>query len=806
MLTLVVALKAHTPSNEWTVNVRRLNRRSVDKTLLSQDFTGSSQFLLSEKDTDVPSYEKVPLDHSIQTYVNRSLTITSPYTITFSLLWSPTVESKVCSSPLPITLLTFTPGRLKNTPTLILNPSKTPNSCSKLFLTSLPLTTSPSTPSGQHNEVSGFISTSSFVLGWNVVQLSYDNSVLIGFLNNVKIGSMTSKQFKEPDFGRDRYLKVNAEHVVVRDVVWTQGWSRPDFRGGEDEIASEGGVREYVRGEVGLEEVRRGINYKIVEGKANWEDRILMSYLTYTGDFGKQGVPYYLTDTGSEEYTNLYSGICSSSLKDLKEVAEESFREFSQGNSKAVRSQVIRDLGKGEEERVEYFRGEGERGNLWLAQSYYWGNNELQQDFGEARRHFEMAAAEGGAINVRGEALYNLGVMHANGQIPAERGINMGGDVRALGLWEEGAALGDLNCMVGLGGFYLRGGKLSNGTAVERNGTMAKEMYEKAREGGSLEAEEMLGKGWVWGWWGKIDYKKGLVHLAVCAGREKDGCLLELGKGIGEKDGWVSRMGREIDKGVGEVVELGGFEVFTNNGRRYISVNNFEVPLGYDCYVARRYLLAVATRGPWVHSALELGIEKYLEGDDGEAMFLWSKCAMMGATVCAELAFEIMDGVNAEGGVAGGEAFFKDGSRDGLERARMANWRRELRLKMANDDHARSVGWLGDCYWGGVSNAVGCEVNRTLAMRLYEEGTLLFDDRSTWNEGLGWFFGNEEGGVIRNVTKGKEKLTILFEEKQPGFVAAGAALVGIEIWMYVEGWIEWLRNFNGDSGGVGGEL
>ena len=55
---------------------------------------------------------------------------------------------------------------------------------------------------------------------------------------------------------------------------------------------------------------------------------------------------------------------------------------------------------------------------------------------------------------------------------------------------------------------------------------------------------------------------------------------------------------------------------------------------------------------------------------------------------------------------------------------------------------------------------------------------------------MGWFFGDEEGGVIRNVTKGKEKLTILFEEKQPGFVAAGAALVGIEIWMYVEGWIE----------------
>lgn len=62
--------------------------------------------------------------------------------------------------------------------------------------------------------------------------------------------------------------------------------------------------------------------------------------------------------------------------------------------------------------------------------------------------------------------------------------------------------------MVGLGGFYLRGGKLSNGTVLEGNGTKALGMYERARKGGSVEAEEMLGKGWVWGWWGKVDFKK----------------------------------------------------------------------------------------------------------------------------------------------------------------------------------------------------------------------------------------------------------------------------------------------------------
>ena len=51
----------------------------------------------------------------------------------------------------------------------------------------------------------------------------------------------------------------------------------------------------------------------------------------------------------------------------------------------------------------------------------------------------------------------------------------------------------------------------------------------------------------------------------------------------------------------------------------------------------------------------------------------------------------------------------------------MEQWRLHLRLLMANDDHPRSVGWLGDCYWGGVADASGCRANRTLAARLYEE-------------------------------------------------------------------------------------
>ncbi|GMH67503.1 hypothetical protein TL16_g04695 [Triparma laevis f. inornata] len=800
-------IQPNTPDPDWVVTVERLNRRSIDKTLISQEFTGSNKFLVSEVTPTLSEFSVQDLKLDIQSYVNRTL-YTGPstsYTLTFQFLWSPLTKKTLCASSIPLTLLTFTPGCIKGTPTIILNPGG--SNCDKVFMTSKTIQTRDT-----KNEVEGFISQMGFKDGWNVIQVSYDNEVLIGHLNNQKIGEMSFKPFIEPDFGRDVYLKINAEGVVVKNLVFTQGWSRININPEVEEIEEiiiddpvylNTLISEYIKGNISLPEFRRLLNLMIIE-KEGERDRevigIIQSFLTYTGDFGDDFVPYYLTNTGEEKYTNLYSGVCSTSLGYLKSVAEKSFQELSRGNSKPIPSSSIKDLGTSFG-KVDYFKGEGERGNLWLAQGFYWGNEEVQQDFGEARRHFELAAQEGGAPHIRGEALYNLGVMHANGQIPQQP--NLGGDIQALNMWERGAGLGDLNCMAGLGGFYLRGGKLSNGTVLEGNGTKALGMYERARKGGSVEAEEMLGKGWVWGWWGKVDFKKGLVHLAVCAGRDKDGCLLELGRGIGEKDGWVARMGREIDKSAGEVKELDGFEVFQSNGRRYINVNGFEVPLGYDCYVARRYLLAVATRGPWVHEALEEGIDKYLDGNDSEALFHWSKCALMGATACAELAFEIMDGVTTEGGVIGGTAFFKDEeNEDGLEMARMESWRMALRLKMANDDHARSVGWLGDCYWGGVANAVGCDVNRTTAMRLYEEGTLLFDDRSTWNEGLGWFFGDEKGGVVRNVTKGKEKLMILYEEKQPGWFAAGLALSGIEVWLWVEEWWGWW--VGGDEGGQDG--
>lgn len=247
------------------------------------------------------------------------------------------------------------------------------------------------------NEVEGFISQMGFKDGWNVIQVSYDNEVLIGHLNNQKIGEMSFKPFIEPDFGRDVYLKINAEGVVVKNLVFTQGWSRININPEVEEIEEiiiddpvylNTLISEYIKGNISLPEFRRLLNLMIIEKEGEWDREvigIIQSFLTYTGDFGDDFVPYYLTNTGEEKYTNLYSGVCSTSLGYLKSVAEKSFQELSRGNSKPIPSSSIKDLGTSFG-KVDYFKGEGERGNLWLAQGFYWGNEEVQQDFGEARR------------------------------------------------------------------------------------------------------------------------------------------------------------------------------------------------------------------------------------------------------------------------------------------------------------------------------------------------------------------------------------------------------------------------------------
>ena len=65
--------------------------------------------------------------------------------------------------------------------------------------------------------------------------------------------------------------------------------------------------------------------------------------------------------------------------------------------------------------------------------------------------------------------------------------------------------------------------------------------------------------------------------------------------------------------------------------------------------MGRRYILTVALRGSWVSEELDKGSDAYLDGNDGEAVFHWSKCALMGWSGCAELVFDILDGYG-EGG------------------------------------------------------------------------------------------------------------------------------------------------------------
>ena len=125
---------------------------------------------------------------------------------------------------------------------------------------------------------------------------------------------------------------------------------------------------------------------------------------------------------------------------------------------------------------------------------------------------------------------------------------------------------------------------------------------------------------------------------------------------------------------------------------RFIDVEGFEVPLGYDCYVGRRYILTVALRGSWVSEELEKGSDAYLDGNDGEAIFHWSKCALMGWPGCAELVFDMLDGYG-EGGKEGALAFFMG---DGRNKEQVSRQIIIMRFYAATSYSVASL-FAGDC-------------------------------------------------------------------------------------------------------------
>ncbi|GMH75841.1 hypothetical protein TrRE_jg1823 [Triparma retinervis] len=467
------------------------------------------------------------------------------------------------------------------------------------------------------------------------------------------------------------------------------------------------------------------------------------------------------------------SGLCTLSSTILKEPTLWALRGYSTGKSRPLPEISFGTLSETEDRHAFYSSTSAPSTTLRLAQNFYWGAPGIPQDHARAFQAFHDAGAAPGPQ--QGEALYNLGVMYANGQSPPPHDHP---DVRAIEAWERAEAVGDVSSVVGLANVHLGGRKLSNGTGVPRNATRARVMYEKAAGMGSKDAMEVLAKGFLAGWWGAKDPTQAYRWYARCAAWMKEACMAQIGMGVGTKDGWVS----EWDRSHNTTALLE--DITSHDGRRLYKVDGAEIPASHDCYSGRRYMHNVAATGHWAHSAIDKGLQAYEEGNLEFAHFQFVKCGLMGLHMCSERAFDVAEEILG---------YLEP---EDLEYKKIIRLNKYLRVMLANDDHAWSITWLGHCYWkgGGGLDGVegveggeivsdgGCPTNRTLALKLYEEGGMLGDDEALFNSAFVNYFGGVPGLEV-NRTKAREELEVIKGGggRAEGWLAATIMLWGIEV-------------------------
>jgi len=430
--------------------------------------------------------------------------------------------------------------------------------------------------------VEGFLSKNDLREGWNKVYLAVKSSSpgsgksnFVASLNGVSTGVVPYA----PDLSR--YLVLNGG--IGRElggVVWHQGVV--DYAGGgggvEERMKSpfpeDVGRKtreEYGRGGDGCkgeeEEVRRFV--KDLDGMRLMEcmgsgggQGMIKSYLLYSLDYPQSSIPYYLLHHSHTapppSYTTTNTGLCTLSSTILKQPTLQALRGYSSGSSRPLNALTLGTLSE-TEERHEYFQstaGAAPFNTLRLAQSYYWGAPGIPQNHPRAFDLFREAGDQHGPQ--QGEALYNLGVMYANGQAPPPHNHNAAHpDIRAMEVWERAADIGDVSSTVGLAGIHLSGRKLSNGTEIPRNTTLARIMYTKAAISGSRDAMELIAKGHLHSWWAGRNLTEAYRWYAKCAVHGKEACVAEVGFGVGMREGWISEWEREREKEGGGVLDGG---------------------------------------------------------------------------------------------------------------------------------------------------------------------------------------------------------------------------------------------------------
>eukprot|EP00520_Triparma_pacifica_P014846 CAMPEP_0118654366 /NCGR_PEP_ID=MMETSP0785-20121206/12355_1 /TAXON_ID=91992 /ORGANISM="Bolidomonas pacifica, Strain CCMP 1866" /LENGTH=626 /DNA_ID=CAMNT_0006547029 /DNA_START=741 /DNA_END=2617 /DNA_ORIENTATION=+ len=570
---------------------------------------------------------------------------------------------------------------------VILRPSPNPPECRHIFFTSSKIQSE-----GGKKTVEGWLSKNELNEGWNKVWVAVKEddshpgkggkSLVVGNLNGVTSGAVHYTQVDED------YLILNGGRgYELGGVVWHQGvnYGMHDNYGGpeghmlsgvelkdenlkqqkieESRIVRSDIVRQPFPSDLGrltwdermskekewksvctgntARDIERFMNdldgLKLMEcmGDSGGEKAMIKSNLLYSLDYTSNSIPYYVLHNPPPpvKYMTSNSGLCTASLTALKDPTQLALRGYLTGTSRPLPILTLDTLTSTEEQHT-YFQAASNAAPstaLRLAQSYYWGAPGIPQDHQQAFNLFQEAGEVPG--NQQGEALYNLGVMYANGQAPRDV---VQPDVRAIEVWERGAELGDVSSTTGLAGIYLGGRRLSNGTVIERNPMRAKEMYEKAAGMGSKDAMETIGKGFLHAWWdGGRNTTEAYKWYAKCAAYMKEACVANVGVGVGLRDGWISEWDREVDT---EAVLDG---IVSHEGRRMYEIDGIEIPASHDCYTGRKYMLQVASTASYVHDAIDKGLQAYEQGNLEKAHAEFVKCGLMGVQMCSERAFDV---------------------------------------------------------------------------------------------------------------------------------------------------------------------
>lgn len=373
------------------------------------------------------------------------------------------------------------------------------------------------------------------------------------------------------------------------------------------------------------------------------------------------------------------------------------------------------------------------RSQVMAGEALFHGGLGAEPNAAAARPHFQNVL-DNNAPNmvpniVRANALYHIGVMHANGQGGLPQNFPEG--IRMI---REAATIGYTPAMVSLGEQALH---------VDKNLTDAAGWFNLAAEMGSAQGKFQMYKLFFNGQGAPRKRRHAADLLAKAAALNNPSALQELAIILGDSGSWWSA--------IGNIVQLQG------TYPEILRLDDVLTPMATNVAESIRLLRRVAAMGPWAHVAMKRGLKAYLADDLPKAAAAYEEAGSWG--------------IHQGGDNAAWLEAVESGARtaEGREHAHL------LHTRMAEQHSLSSIVWLGD-YWYDKGNL-------TMARDLYRDASDVGFPKAVYSEAFMEFFGL---GGSRNVSKSRDLLQWLQDNTEEGKLPGGFCLVGLRIWEILE--------------------